>query len=50
MKIKYLLFAYNDQAFLSDKFKQEKFEKSVNLDWTTMDINTPYVRPYYIEP
>ena len=49
MKIKYLLFAYNEQAFIVDKYKEEKFEKYVRLDWSTMDINTPYLKPYHIE-
>ena len=29
--------------------KGKKFEKYVRLDWSTMDINTPYLKPYHIE-
>ena len=50
MKKKHFIFSYNKLTFLEEEFDDDKVIKDFNnLDWLTIDISTPYIRPYKVE-
>ena len=50
LKKKHFIFSYNKLTFLEEEFDDDKVINDFNnLDWLTIDINTPYIRPYKIE-
>ena len=40
------LFAYNEENLFTDSDDSQELIKKLKLDWNTIDIGTPYIKPY----
>lgn len=50
VKKKHFIFGYNKNTFMENEFEKDKvIAKNMNLDWMSIDINTPYIKPYTVE-